>query len=259
VSTKIEWTNETWNPVTGCTKVSPGCDNCYAETFAERWRGTPGHHFENGFDLTLRPEAMFKPDTWKKPRRVFVNSMSDLFHRDVPDDFIQRVFLQMGCTPRHTFQVLTKRPERMRRLAPRFNNWKRGINTSTPSEGVYPNVWLGVSIENNDYAWRADMLRETPSAVRFLSVEPMLGPVDKVDLTDVDWVICGGESGHGARPMDPAWASDLRDRCVSDGIPFFLKQLGGSRDKRGGDDAVLDGRRWTEFPQPSTMRLEATA
>jgi protein gp37 len=254
MSTKIEWTNETWNPVTGCTKVSPGCDNCYAETFAERWRGTPGHHFENGFDLTLRPDAIEKPLHWKRPRRVFVNSMSDLFHRDVPNWLIAKTFDTMLAAEQHTFQVLTKRPERMRRDLTRYYELiERGMGGERLPFVPYPNVWLGVSIENNDYAWRADMLRETPAAVRFLSVEPMLGPVDKVDLTDIDWVICGGESGHGARPMDLVWARDLRDRCVAAAIPFFLKQLGGSRDKRGGDDAILDGRRWTEFPQPSTM------
>jgi len=224
--TAIEWTDEVWNPITGCTKVSPGCDHCYAETFAERFRGTTGHHFENGFDLTLRPGALWKPERWKKPRRVFVNSMSDLFHRDVPDEFIQRVFLHMGCTPRHTFQVLTKRPERMRRLAPSFNHWKRGLNTDTPAEGIYPNIWLGVSIESNDYAWRADMLRQTPAAIRFLSIEPMLGPIDRVDLTAIDWVILGGESGRSARPMHTQWVRDVRDRCLAASVPFFFKQHG---------------------------------
>jgi protein gp37 len=268
-NSKIEWTEQTWNPVTGCTEVSPGCDHCYAKTLAERWRGVPGHAFENGFDLTLHPERLQAPLGWKKPRRVFVNSMSDLFHRDIPDEFIAQVFATMTFAAQHTFQVLTKRPDRMRRLLPKLADGRvlgkalsldvviRGDRAQTEAVAGHAvarswpakNVWLGVSIESNAYAWRADMLRETPAAVRWISAEPLLGPLDAVDLTGIDWLVCGGESGHGARPMDPAWARDLRDRCVAASIPFFLKQLGGARDKRGGEDAVLDGRRWLEYPR----------
>lgn len=228
----IEWTDTTWNPVTGCTKVSPGCDHCYAETFAERWRGIPGHPFEQGFDLKIRPERLDQPYSWRKPRRVFVNSMSDLFHRDIPDEFIEHVFFTMYATPRHTYQVLTKRPERMRRIAPK---------------AAPPNVWLGVSIENMDYAWRADMLRETPAAVRFLSLEPLLGPIAKRVIEGMDWVIVGGESGPGARPIDPAWVRHIRNVCAQLSIPFFFKQWGGVHKKEAGRE--LDGRTYDEFPK----------
>jgi len=175
--TAIEWSDWTWNPVTGCDSVSPGCDRCYARTFSERFRGVPGHHFEHGFDVTLRPEVLSLPMSWAKPRRVFVNSMSDLWHRDVPDAFIDAVLQTITLTQRHTYQVLTKRPERMRRYMAAWYA-KHPAHAAALS-----NLWLGVSIESNDYAWRADMLREAPAAVRFLSVEPMLGPIDKVDLT----------------------------------------------------------------------------
>ncbi len=249
---KIEWTDRTWNPVTGCTEVSPGCDHCYARTFAERWRGISGHAFENGFDVTLRPERLSQPRAWRKPSIVFVNSMSDLFHRDIPDEFVARVFMEMLTGYGHTYQVLTKRPERMRRLVREiYENRFPFINFGEEMsfERRIPRaIWLGVSIESNAYAWRADMLRETPAAVRFLSVEPMLGPIDAVDLTGMDWVIVGGESGSGARPIDAGWIRDVRDRCVALKIPFFFKQWGGVRDKRGGEDAVLDGGRWVQFP-----------
>jgi protein gp37 len=235
---KIEWTNKTWNPITGCTEVSPGCDHCYARDFAERWRGIPGHPYEHGFDVMLRPERLNDPFTWRKPSKVFVNSMSDLFHKDIPDAFIDRVFAVMGATPQHTYQVLTKRPERMRRYLRDLTTERMLVamrdGMTLPGTMPFPNVWLGVSIESNDYAWRADMLREAPAAVRFLSVEPMLGPVDAVDLAELDWVICGGESGHGARPMSGTWARDLRDRCAAAGVAFFFKQLGSVLAKESG-------------------------
>lgn len=242
--TSIEWADRTLNPWTGCEKVSPGCDHCYAETFAERWRGVPGHAFEHGFDLTMHMDRLDALLRVRKPSRFFVNSMSDVFLRGVPDKEIELLYLAMLGAPKHEFLVLTKRPERMRRVvASLLRFYKRAEN-----------VWWGVSIESNAYAWRADMLRETPAAVRWISAEPLLGPLDAVDLTGIDWLVCGGESGHGARPMEPAWARDLRDRCVAAGIPFFLKQLGGPRDKRGGEAAVLDGRRWLEYPRSAGAR-----
>lgn len=280
----IEWTDATWNPVTGCTEVTPGCDNCYAKTFAERWRGTPGHYFEQGFDVVLRPDKLTLPLTWRKPRRVFVNSMSDLFHKDVPDEFIARVFAIMSQTPQHTYQVLTKRHGRMRSLL----NAKREEWSAFTGPWPLPNVWLGVSVEDQDRAnLRIPALIDTPAAVRWLSCEPLLGPVDlrrtdKDALVDggIDWVVVGGESGHGARPMHPHWARDLRDQCTSAGVPFFFKQWGewapnGFRgignfrgkeqlsgpvlDKMGHREVIervgkktagreLDGRTWDEYP-----------
>lgn len=238
----IEWTDTTWNPVTGCTKVSPGCDHCYAERFAERWRGIPGHPFERGFDVVLRPERLGEPLRWNKPRMVFVNSMSDLFHKDVPNEFVASVFDTMGRAEKHTFQVLTKRPERMRR-------WVRDYYLSALGFSTYENVWLGVSVESMDYAWRADMLRETPAAVRFLSIEPMLGPIAKRVIEGMDWVIVGGESGPGARSIDPAWVRHVRNVCAQLDIPFFFKQWGGVQKKRAGRE--LDGRTHDEFPKAS--------
>ncbi|MFD0902373.1 DUF5131 family protein [Actinomadura sediminis] len=244
-TTKIEWTGATWNPVTGCTKVSPGCDNCYAETFAERWRGTPGHHFEAGFDLTLRPERLEQPLRWRKPRRVFVNSMSDLFHEGVPDEFIAEVFSVMARASQHTFQVLTKRHGRMRSLLnrPSFRD-----NLAHLAPWPLPNVWLGVSAEDQKRAnLRVPALMQTPAAIRFISAEPLLGPINLhhglthcpthdfpggfcsgpcPDRIAPDWVIVGGESGPGARPMHPDWARTLRDQCTTAGIPFFFKQHG---------------------------------
>src|SRR5215216_4228753 len=216
----IEWTETTWNPVTGCTKVSPGCDHCYAEVFAERWRGVPGHAYENGFDLQLRPERLELPLRWHRPRMIFVNSMSDLFHRDVPDDFIERVFRTMKQAHQHTFQVLTKRPQRAARLADRLH-WP-------------PNVWLGTSIESAAYLWRADHLRRVGAALRFLSCEPLLGSLAGMDLAGVAWVIAGGESGPGFRPPQPDWFREIRDMCVAAGVPFFFKQWGGRYPKAGG-------------------------
>ena len=230
----IEWTESTWNPVTGCTKVSPGCDNCYAETFAERWRGVPGHAYEQGFDLVLRPERLEHPLKWRRPRMVFVNSMSDLFHERVPTTFVRRVFEVMATAEQHTFQVLTKRPGRMASM----------LRQIQPSP--LPNVWLGTSIESDQFVWRADKLRQTPAAVRFLSLEPLLGPLPSLDLTALDWVIVGGESGPRHRPIDPAWVREIRDRSIAAGVPFFFKQWGGHRAKAGG--RTLDEQVWDEMP-----------
>lgn len=220
----------TWNPVTGCTKVSPGCDRCYAEKVAQRFPST----FPNGFDVTLRPRALEAPLHWKRPRVIFVNSMSDLFHADVPEAFIRRVFEVMEACPQHTFQILTKRAERLARLAPRLP-W--------PSH-----VWMGVSIESGQFEWRANYLRRVPAAVRFVSAEPLLGPLETLDLAGIHWVIAGGESQAGARPASLTWFRQLRDQCIRARVPFFLKQLGGHPSKRGGDEALLDGRRWIEVP-----------
>jgi protein gp37 len=228
----IEWTNSTWNPVSGCTKVSPGCDHCYAERFAERWRGVPGNYFRNGFDLELRPNMLDRPAQWRSPRLVFVNSMSDLFHRDVPDEYIDQVFEQMELVHRHTYQLLTKRPERMRRYVARRY-----------ADAAPDNIWFGVSVESNDYSWRVDMLREVRGSVRFLSVEPMLAPVDRVSLEGISWVIVGGESGPGRRAVDPSWVRSLRDRCQANGIAFFFKQW-----HKAGTGRELDGRTWDEMP-----------
>jgi protein gp37 len=228
----IEWTDATWNPVRGCTKVSPGCKHCYAETLAERFRGVPGHPFEHGFDLQLIPSALELPLRWRAGRRIFVNSMSDLFHDDVPATYIRRVFGVMKRASHHQYQVLTKRSERMARLA---------ANLDIP-----PHVWMGVSVENQQYATRIDDLRRVEAVVRFLSIEPLLGPIADLDLTGIHWVIVGGESGHGARPMDPAWVRSIRDQCVASNVKFFFKQWGGVRKHVTG--RVLDGRTWDEMP-----------
>lgn len=232
IQTGIEWTDATWNPVTGCTQVSPGCDHCYALTFSERFRGVPGHHFEQGFDLRLWEQRLSLPLHWKKPRRIFVNSMSDLFHSGVPDGFVQQVFSTMEEANWHVYQVLTKRPQRLVRMAPSLP-WPE-------------HIWAGVSVEANEYAWRADFLRRVPAAVRFISAEPLLGPVDLLDLGAIDWVITGGESGAGCRPCDAQWVRDIRDRCIGEGVAFFHKQWGGRTPKAGG--RLLDGRTWDEFP-----------
>jgi protein gp37 len=228
----IEWTDATWNPIRGCTKISPGCTHCYAETFAERFRGVPGHPFEQGFDLRLVPEALDLPLRWKRSRRIFVNSMSDLFHEDVPHSYIEKVFAVMQKAKHHRFQVLTKRAERLESFA----------RSHAPS----PNVWLGVSVENADYTWRIDHLRRAPAHVRFLSVEPLLGPIPDLDLREIDWVIAGGESGGKSRPMNPEWVRGVRDRCRASGVPFFFKQWGGFQKKKNGRE--LDGRTWDEMP-----------
>lgn len=228
----IEWTQATWNPVTGCDKVSPGCAHCYAETFAERWRGIPGHPYEQGFDLKLWPARLDQPLRWKRPRLIFVNSMSDLFHERIPEDFVHEVFDVMGRASQHTFQILTKRHERLAELAPALT-W-------------HPNVWMGVSIENRRFVHRADYLRDVGAAVRFISAEPLLGSLEGLALEEIDWLIAGGESGAGHRRCDPDWIRDLRDRCGEEGVAFFFKQWGGRTSKAGG--RLLDGRTHDEWP-----------
>lgn len=226
----IEWTESTWNPVTGCTKVSPGCDRCYAERVALRFP----NNFPNGFTLTMRPDVLDLPKRWKRSRIVFVNSMSDLFHADVPDAYIQQVFQVMLECPQHTFQVLTKRAERLARLAPKLP-WPK-------------NVWMGVSIETDKFNWRADYLRKVPAEVLFVSAEPLLGSLATLDITGIQWLIAGGESQTGARPAKLEWFRELRRKCKAEGTKFFLKQLGGHPSKRGGDEALLDGKRWHDLP-----------
>lgn len=303
----IEWTDATWNPVTGCTKVSPGCDHCYAQAFAERWRGTPGHHFEHGFDIVLRPERLTLPLRWSTPRRIFVNSMSDLFHDQVPEEFIASVWTTMARTPQHTYQILTKRHARMRSVVRRIA-WRtpttaeraagvtgpvayvqrdESLNEHLGAPQVLPNVWLGVSVEDQKRAdLRLPALLETPAAVRFVSAEPLLGPIYLTRAVapaggqpGIDWVIAGGESGPHARPMHPDWARDLRDQCRSAGVAFFFKQWGewapGAHSTRPGAwvdphgnahptagpgralvsrwgkkhaGQLLDGRAWAQFP-----------
>jgi protein gp37 len=231
----IEWTEATWNPVTGCDEVSPGCAHCYAKTFAERWRGVPGHHYEQGFDLRVWPERLEQPLKWKRPRRIFVNSMSDLFHEHIPDDFIADVFDVMSRADHHVFQVLTKREGRLLDLAPDLP-WA-------------PNIWMGVSIENRRFVERASALREVPAAIRFISAEPLLGPLEGLDLSGIDWLIAGGESGHRHRRVDPAWVTALRDQCADDDVAFFFKQWGGRTPKAGGRE--LEGQTWDEYPNPA--------
>ncbi len=233
----IEWTDATWNPVTGCTKISPGCDNCYAARFSERFRGTPGHPFETGFDLTLRPERLEQPLRWKRPRRIFVNSMSDLFHKDVPGSFVDQVFETMERAHWHQFQLLTKRSSLMRNYLKR-----RYAGRLAP-----PHVWLGVSVEDRVRLSRVRHLQQCPAAIRFLSIEPLLAPIGSLDLTGIHWVIVGGESGPRARPMDPSWVRDIRDQCADQGVAFFFKQWGGIRPKSNG--RLLGGREWNEFPE----------
>jgi protein gp37 len=235
----IEWTEATWNPVTGCSQVSPGCAHCYAKTFAERWRGIPGHPYEQGFDLRLWPDRLNHPLKWKKPRTIFVNSMSDLFHEDIPDEFVKRVFDIMVRADWHVFQVLTKRHERLVDLAP---------DLPWPS-----NVWVGTSIENRRFVHRADFLRQVPAAVRFISAEPLLGPLTGLNLMGIDWLIAGGESGPKHRPIKEAWVSDLRERCADESVAFFFKQWGGRTPKAGG--RMLDGREWDEMPLPRERAL----
>ncbi|QBP29731.1 hypothetical protein SEA_TYPHA_76 [Mycobacterium phage Typha] len=239
----IEWTDASWNPVTGCTEVSPGCDHCYAKVFAERWRGTPDHYYTNGFDVMLRPDKLDQPVRWAKPRRVFVNSMADLFHAEVPDDYIAQVFGVMAKTPQHTFQVLTKRHARMRHLLASIEFQALVYKHSGSMTWPLPNVWVGVSAEDQQWAdIRVPALFDTPAAVRWVSVEPMLGqiklPFCKIDpktyaVTGLDWVVAGGESGRGARPMHPVWVQSLRDQCDQMNVPFLFKQWGAWAPARG--------------------------
>lgn len=228
----IEWTEATWNPVTGCTKVSPGCKHCYAERMAHRLQAIGQPNYRRGFELTLQPHMLELPLQWRKPQIIFVNSMSDLFHADVPIEYIQRVFDVMRRARWHRFQVLTKRADRLEEVADRID-WPE-------------NVWMGVSVESTAYLQRIEQLRATSARVKFLSLEPLLGPLPCLDLRDIDWVIVGGESGPRSRPMDPQWARDIRDRCVGAGVPYFFKQWGGRNKKRAG--RTLDGRTWDEMP-----------
>ena len=228
----IEWTESTWNPLTGCTKISPGCKHCYAERMARRLQAMGQPNYANGFELTLHEHALEAPLSWKKPQVVFVNSMSDLFHRDVPTEFIQQVFSVMRHASWHTFQVLTKRSERLLELSPQIE-WPE-------------NVWMGVSVETQDYAFRIDHLRQTGARTRFLSLEPLLGPLPRLDLRGINWVIVGGESGPGARPLHEEWVLEVRDQCQNARVPFFFKQWGGVRKKRAG--RLLEGRTWDAMP-----------
>ena len=241
---QIEWTDATWNPVTGCTKVSSGCDNCYAERFSERFRGVKGHPFENGFELTLRPERLDQPLAWKKPRMIFVNSMSDLFHKDIPVDYIARVFDTMERADRHTFQVLTKRSSLLRNF----------VNTRYLGSKAPRHIWLGVSIESPKVLVRLEHLKQTSASMRFVSFEPLLAPMGKLKLSGIDWAIVGGESGYGARPIEPAWVRELRDECLEQGVTFFFKQWGGRTPKAGGN--TIDGRQWLDFPGIGPTELE---
>ncbi|MBW3598455.1 MAG: phage Gp37/Gp68 family protein [Planctomycetes bacterium] len=234
---KIEWTDATWNPVRGCTKVSPGCVHCYAETFAERFRGVPEHPYEHGFDLRLVPEKLTEPFKWSRPRMVFVNSMSDLFHAGVPDDYIATVVEVMCSADWHTYQVLTKRSERLRDL----------LQSKLHTAAKLPHIWWGVSVENRRHgASRIDHLRESGAARAFLSIEPLLENLGEIDLQGISWVIVGGESGPGARPMKREWVVNIRSQCRRAGIPFFFKQWGGVRKKQAGRE--LNGRTYNEFP-----------
>ncbi len=228
----IEWTEYTWNPITGCNKISPGCKHCYADRMAKRLKAMGITKYSNGFELTLHDSLVEEPLTWTQPRIVFVNSMSDLFHEDVPISFVLRVFEVMKQAEMHTFQVLTKRSERLAEVS-QLIDW--------PS-----NVWMGVSIENNDYVFRADHLRQTQAKTKFLSIEPLLGPITTLNLAEIDWVIVGGESGPKARPLKQEWVVQLRDQCLRENIPFFFKQWGGTRKKITGRQ--LEGRTWDQMP-----------
>lgn len=232
-NSSIEWTQSTWNPVTGCIKISPGCKHCYAERMALRLKAMGQANYANGFRLTLQEKAIELPLTWKKPQVIFVNSMSDLFHKNVPFEFIERVFDVMSRSWWHQFQILTKRSQRLLELSPRL---------------IWPaNVWMGVSVESADYVNRIDDLRATAAQTKFLSLEPLLGPLPNLNLKGIGWVIVGGESGPRARPMDPAWVTDIRDQCRRARVPFFFKQWGGVNKKKAG--RILEGRTWDEMPE----------
>jgi len=238
--TAIEWTDATWNPVTGCTKISAGCDRCYAMRLAERFRGVRNHPFEHGFDLTLRPERLDQPMSWRRPRMIFVNSMSDLFHKGVPHAFVDAVFESMERADWHVFQVLTKRSSRLRKYV-----------NARYTDGLAPaHIWMGVSVEDGTKLSRVRHLRDTAAQVRFLSVEPLIGPVEGLELGGIHWVIAGGESGPGARHLHPDWVRHVRDRCIVSEVPFFFKQWGGFTPKAGG--RLLDGREWNQRPYEFT-------
>jgi protein gp37 len=233
VNSTIEWTECTWNPVTGCSKISPGCKNCYAEPMATRLKAMGLGNYRNGFEVTIHDHMLVKPLQWRKPKMIFVNSMSDLFHQAVPDDFIKKVFEVPRQAKQHVYQFLTKRSQRLAELASRLP-WSE-------------NVWMGVSVETEEYLFRIDHLCQTPAHVKFISFEPLLGPIQDLDLTGIDWVIVGGESGPGARPMLKEWVTDIRDRCLDSDVSFFFKQWGGTRKKLSGRE--LDGKTWDQFPE----------
>lgn len=237
----IEWTESTWNPVTGCTKISPGCANCYAGRMALRLQAMAQPNYINGFNLTMHEHSLRLPLCWKKPQTIFVNSMSDLFHKDVPAEFIQKVFDVMGRAYWHRFQILTKRSDRICEVGPKLP-WSS-------------NIWMGVSVENQDYTFRIDHLRKTGAKIKFLSLEPLLGPLPDLNLKGIDWVIVGGESGPGARPMDRAWVVDIRNQCLDARVPFFFKQWGGINKKKAG--RMLEGRTWDEMPMASVPSKES--
>lgn len=235
-SSSIEWTDATWNPVTGCTKISAGCDHCYAERFSERFRNTPGHPFESGFDLKLRPERVEQPLRWRRPRMIFVNSMSDLFHKEVSRSFVSSVFDTMERADWHVYQILTKRSSLMQKF----------LNERYRTRKAPAHMWFGVSVENKQATSRVKHLQQANAAVRFLSVEPLIGPVGQLSLKEIDWVIVGGESGPHARPIDPKWVIEVRDQCVAAQVAFFFKQWGGRSPKAGG--RLLEGQEWNQFP-----------
>ena len=228
----IEWTESTWNPITGCTKISPGCKHCYAERMAKRLKAMGSPNYADGFKLTLHEHVLELPLTWKKPQTIFVNSMSDLFHKNVPLEFIQKVFDVMNKTPWHTYQVLTKRSDRLKELNKELI-WGK-------------NIWMGVSVENQDYTYRIDDLRNTNAYIKFLSIEPLIGPVRRLKLNKIKWVIVGGESGPKARPMKEEWVLDIKDQCTEAEVPFFFKQWGGKNKKKAG--RLLEGRTWDMLP-----------
>lgn len=236
----IEWTGYTWNPVTGCDKVSPGCKNCYADRMAKRLRAMRVDKYRNGFELTLHDDIVEEPLKWNKSRLVFVNSMSDLFHEDIPLDFVHRVFEVMKQAERHTFQILTKRSQRLVELN-YLLDWP-------------PNVWMGVSVENNDYVYRVEHLRNTGAKLKFLSLEPLLGPIPSLSVQGIDWIIVGGESGPRARPIQEEWVLEIRDKCLEANLPFFFKQWGGKRKKKNG--RLLQGQVWNEMPLGISANLE---
>jgi protein gp37 len=236
-SSTIEWTDVTWNPVSGCTKISPGCDNCYAERFAERWRGIPDHPYEFGFDLKLQPHRLEQPLKLKRPSFIFVNSMSDLFHKEIPTEYLDSVFDVMERAPWHVFQVLTKRSTILKRYISR-----RYKNGAAPAH-----IWLGVSLEDATQLSRLKHLQDAPASVRFLSIEPLLGPVGKINLDGIHWVIVGGESGPRHRPIEIEWVREVRDQCRKAKVAFFFKQWGGARPKTGGRE--LDGKTWDQMPK----------
>jgi protein gp37 len=244
----IEWTDATWNPVRGCTKISPGCKHCYAETFAERFRGVPGHPYEQGFDLRLIPEKLAEPLKWAQPKMIFVNSMSDLFHEDVPDGYVEQVARVMTMADWHTYQVLTKRADRLAEM----------LATKLAFAAKQTHIWWGVSVEDRKYGLpRIDALRRAPAAMRFLSIEPLLEDLGEVDLTGLDWAIVGGESGHGARPMEKAWVDNLRERCLKAKVPFFFKQWGGVQKSKHGRE--LDGKTYDAMPPRTTNNVPPKA